>query len=273
MWLLTLFIYVNSWAAEPPVSAIEQAQSLALKKNRQEAALLLVKAIESSSPFGKTRAKQIDALNGIAEVFFTDKGQKLYEAGQSTMFENPDVALTQYRAALEFEDGNILILENIARIQIGKADCDGALVTVKKARTLNPFLAEPAVLELRALICQKSFEAFREKLKLLPALVKNQESIVQYLIAQDFIQQKMWRKANDILTRVSEEQPRFPEAYYLLTKTATALDREADNSAQKYVSLCKGLTIRDRKQFSLEPRLCVNAKEVEDDLAKKTTDL
>lgn len=256
--------------ADPVTSAVEEAQGLALKKNRQEAAQVLNKAIEAAAPPLRGRSRLIDVQAGIAKVFFTDKGQKLYELGQSTMYESPDLAMNQYKEALALEDNNILILDNMARIQLSKGDCAGAVQTLQKARALFPFAPEPAVLELRALVCQKNFEAFREKIKALPALEKEQEPFVQYLVAQDFLQQKMWRKATDILVKVSEEEPQFPEAYYLLTRAGAELSRDTDGAAQKYVSLCKGLTLRVRKRFSLEPRLCVNVKEVEDELAKKT---
>ena len=161
----------------------------------------------------------------------------------------------------------------LLRLQILKQDCGGALATLTTARSLNPYFPEPAVLELRALVCAKNFETFHEKLKALPALDKTQEPFVQYLAAQDLMQQQMWRKASDVLTKVSEDQPRFPETYYFLSKASAGLETDGDSFAQKYVSLCKGLSARDRKQFGFEPRLCLNAKEVEDELAKKNSEL
>jgi len=272
MWtILTTLLIVNLYAADAVVPAIEQAQALALKKNRQEAAQVLISASESSP--GKARVKLMDALTTIAKVFFTDKGQKLYESGQSTMFDNPEGALAQYREALTFEDNNVLILENIARIQLAKQDCDGAATTLQKARQLFPPLNEPAILELRVLVCQKNFTVFREKMKMLPALDKDQDSFVQYLSGQDLMQQKLWRKAADVLQKVSEEQPQFPEVYFLMVKVGRELDRDVEALAQKYVSLCKGVTARERKRFFMEPRLCANAKEVEDELAKKSSEL
>ena len=269
MWSALLFS-IAAYASDPVSVAIEKAQSLAVKKDRAGATKVLNQAIEATTPPLKGRSRLIETQMNIAKIFFTDKGQKLFEAGQSAMYENPDIALNHYRDATVLEGENILLIGNIARIQLAKQDCAGAAQTVKKARQLYPHASEPAVLELRALVCQKDFEAFREKIKSTPPLDKGQDAYVQYLVAQDLLQQKMWRKASDILTRVSEEEPHFPETYYLLLRAGQEIGRETEPWAQRYVSLCKGLTARERKKFSLEPRLCVNMKEVEDELAKKT---
>lgn len=271
--IFSLFLSFPAWSAEPVQNPIEQAQALAIKKNRLEASTVLLRAITALPSGAKSRAKMIEALNTIARVFFTDKGQKLFEVGQSMMFETPDVALSRYREALALEDNNILVLNSIARVQISKQDCAGGLATLKSSNAISPFYADTVVLELRAHVCEKDFEAFRERLKTLPPLDKNQEAFVQYLLAQDFLRQKMWRKANEILLKVSQEQPRFPEVYYSLLKAGEEMDHEDEGFAQKYVSLCKAVGPRERKQFALEPRLCANAKEVEDELAKKSTDI
>ena len=112
---LSLFL-LSLWAADPVSSAIDQAQGLALKNDRQGAARVLSQALESTRPPLRGRARLIEALDSVSKVFITDKGQKLFEAGQSTIFENPDGALSQLREAQALEDGNVLIQNSIARI-------------------------------------------------------------------------------------------------------------------------------------------------------------
>lgn len=269
MWK-AFFIIATVFASDPIHTAIEKAQALAVKKDRAGAAKVLNQAIENTTPPLRGRSRLIEAQIGIAKLFFTDKGQKLFEAAQSSMYDNPDIALNQYREAMNLEGENLLVVDNIARIQLAKLDCAGAGQTLQAARKLYPYAPEPAVLELRALVCQKNFETFREKVKSTPPLDKGQDAYVQFLVAQDLMQQKMWRKASDVLTKVSEEEPLFPETYYLLMRAGQEIGRDTEPWAQRYISLCKGITSRERKKFSLEPRLCVNIKEVEDDLAKKT---
>jgi tetratricopeptide (TPR) repeat protein len=282
--LNTLFICLfvgalggRTWAASSPAvsgasaaSAIERAQTLTLEKNRHEAVHVLDEALQATTPGSKNRIRLLEVLNNVAKTFFTDKGQQLYESAQTEMFENPDIALTRYRQALAIEDGNVLVLNGIAHSQLAKTDCAGALQTAETARAQSSYLSEPALLELRGLICLGKYEEFRDKLKALPTMEKSQDYFVQFLTAQDFIQQKMWKRAGELLLRVTEAQPRFPEAYYLLHKMHAEMDDQESTFAQKYISLCKAMTVRDRKRYALEPRLCSAVKEVEDEMAKKS---
>jgi predicted Zn-dependent protease len=272
MGFLVFSLIANLWASDPISSAIEQAQAAALKKNRAEATTILNKAIDAAAPPLRGRAKLIEAEASIAKVFFTDKGQRLYEAGQSSMYDTPDAAMNQYKEALTFEDNNILILDNMARIQLAKQDCAGAATTMQKTRALYPFASEPAVLELRTLLCQKNSELFHEKARTLPTLEKGQDLYLLFFAGQDLLQQKMWRKASDVLQKVVDEDPKFPEPYYFLTKAGAELGRDIEPAATKYLSLCKGVTARERKRYSLEPQICAQSqvKELEDVLSKKT---
>lgn len=213
----------------------------------------------------------MEALNHISKMFFTDKGQKTFEAAQATMWENPEVALNQFKEALALEDQNLQVLNNIARIQLLKQDCDGAAQSLQTARNLNPLSGESAVLELRALSCKQNFEALKEKAKTLPPLDKWEEAYVQYLLAGEALQQKSYKKAFDALFKLTEENPQFPESYNLLGRAATELSKDPEPFFQKYVSLCKAVTAREKKKYSLEPRLCAGQKEAEDELAKKKT--
>jgi len=266
MWILTLPFIFGLWATEQPV---EKAQALALKKNRSEACALLRKSLEEIPAGGKGRGKIVESLHQISKMFFTDKGQKHFEAGQASMWENPDIALNQFRAALELEDQNIQVLGSLARVQLIKQDCDGAMQSLQGARKLNPLSAEPALLELRVYACKQNFEMMRGKAKDLPALDKWQEAYVQYLLALDSLQQRSWRKVFEAMAKVSEEQPQFPESYLLMAKAGIELNKDVEPAMQKYVSLCRALTVREKKRFSLEPRLCANLKEAEDELAQR----
>ena len=45
-----------------------------------------------------------EALKGLAEIFFTDQGQRLFETGQSQAYETADSALARFHEALDLED-------------------------------------------------------------------------------------------------------------------------------------------------------------------------
>jgi tetratricopeptide (TPR) repeat protein len=257
-------------ALETGRAAIEQAQALALKKNRREACTVLRKAAENA---GKNRGRILEQLNTLSKVFFTDKGQKAFEAGQGAMFENPDVALNHFRQSLELEDDNAVLLLNMARVSLMKQDCENAAGYVERARILNPYFGEAAVLEMSALNCLKKTEALREKAKSLPSLTKWEEGFVQYLLAQDLLRQGQAKRASEIWQRFSEENPQFPEVYFYLARSGQELQKDIEHWQQRYVSLCKGVTFQERKKFSLEPRLCAAVKEVEDELAKSASEI
>lgn len=258
---------VTGAATDGITSAIEQAQSLALKKNRKEACAVLNRTYQATPAQVRGRGKLIEKLQHISKMFFTDKGQKLFESGQVMLFENADMAMTQLKEAQALEDENILVLANLARAQIRKQDCDSALISLEMARSLNPHAMEPAILELRALLCAKRFEVFREKAKIVPAGEKWDQAFSQYLQAQEYLRQNATHKAYEILSRVTEDFPQFPEAFYYLAKAGKSLEKDMGQSLQKYSALCKGVTLRERKKFSYEPQLCERMKEVDDELA------
>lgn len=254
--------------------AIDQARALALKKNRRGACAVLRRALEDVPASNKTaRAKLTEALNHIARIFLTDKGQRAFEAGQSLMYENPDLAANHLRDALKSEDGNIAVLGGIAKLQLAKMDCDAAAATVTEARGLDPVAPEAAVLELRAHVCRHDFAALREAAKRLPVLDKPSEQVVQFLLAQDDLQQNSAKKAFDRLIRLSEELPQFPETYFYLARAGADLGKDDQEWLEKYISLCKVVTGHERKRYSLEPRLCANLKDAEDEVARKTVDM
>lgn len=268
MFLSVLFTFALA-ALEPGTGAIEQAQALAKKKNRTEACAVLQKSLAETPPAGKSRAKILEALNQISRLFFTDKGQKEFEAGQATMWDSPDMALNHLKSALAIEDENLLILDNIARIQLMKQDCEAAAATVDRAKKINVYASEPAILGLRARVCQKHFDGFKDVAKGIAAADKWEEAYIQYLLAREAVENQSWKKAFELLTKVSEEQPRFPEAYFWMAKAGDELEKDTEAQYQKYVSLCKALTTRDKRRFSLEPKLCANQKDAENELAQK----
>lgn len=261
-----------SYGMDSVTNAIQQAQKMALKKNRREACALLNRTWKTTPSQNHSRQKIVDSLQRISQVFFTDKGQRLYEAGQVQVFDNPDMALNQLREAQSLEDENILVLSQMARAQIVKKDCDTALVTLEMARTLNPFANEPSLLELRALYCAKRFEIFRDKLKVMQSSDKWDQAFGNYLSAQDSLRNKASHKAYEILMKVTEEFPAFPEAFYYLARASQELEKDAVPYMQKYSILCKGVTLREKKKFSYEPHLCEHMKEVDDELASVARD-
>lgn len=265
----------NAIALDPAAAAIDQAQALVRKKDRLGACAILNRAFADTPSFAKSnRARLAEALSQMSRIFFSDKGQRAFESGQSMMFENPEMALAQFHEALTNEDHNLALLENIAKIHLLRQECDLAGAEVTKGRALNPLAAEVALLELRLSSCPKPTSQLpSEKVRALPTLDKWQDSYVQYLQSEAALEGQAFKKALDLATRVTEAAPQFPAAYLVLGYASAGLGRDPEPALKRYIALCKAIGPRDRRRFSLEPRLCTHQKEVEDELAKKTPEV
>lgn len=278
--ILSVFIMLF---ANRPVSAqemvtlenpVEQAQSKALAKERKNACAILNSGLEAAKTQPKVKQKLLEALETISTTFFTDKGQKLYESAQSVLFETPEVAIVRLKEALLLEDQNLLLNMALARAYLVKGDSSLAKEAIDRARALNPSSGEAAVLELRILVAQKSYELLREKLKALPPQNnKNQEIYVRQVTAQDFWEQQMTEQAYDILLKNTEGDSDYPETYYFLSKMGAELSKGGEEWAKKYVLLCKGVDAKIRRKYANEPKLCANVKEIEDELVKKSSEI
>jgi len=275
MWWLAFLLFTSVAKAEESNSQlVTRAQGLVRKKQRVEACAILVKGIKELTPSAKTdRGRLIEELARVSQVFVTDKGQKHFEAAQAALYESPDVALSRLMSANEVEHDNALVWENVTRAKIVKQDCEGAREAIQHARVMNPFSSSAALLELNALACLNDWDSVREKMKTLPSLSKSDEPFLHYLNAREALEQQQFKRAMDLLTRVTEELPAFPEAYIGLATAAKKLGKDGESWQTRYVSLCKVISNRERRRYGLEPRLCLRAKEVQDELANKTTDI
>ena len=271
--LATLVFLHRLCVADPAATAIERAQEHTLKKDRARASLVLRRAIEAA-PSRAARARLGEALAQITRIFFTDRGQQEFESGQTALFETPAAALVHLTEALRHEDGNVAVRLAIARYYLLAQDCSNAATEVAAARQSNPIDGEAAALELRVAICRESAAVdLRDKVRRLPPLDKWQNGFVTYVQARELLRQGLSARAADALGRVVAEFPRFPEARFYLGRAEAARGTGGDESLRKYVSLCKGFTGRDRREFALEPRVCLHRKEAEDELAKRSTEL
>ena len=269
---LTLFFTLTTAGAADPVAVtIERAQGLAISKNRVDAAALLRRALESN-PSRAARTRLREALGQVSRVFFTDKGQRAFETGQTVLFETPDLAAARLREAVALENGNILVRLTLAKYYLLKQDCAAARTEVAASRAMNPDDGDGAALELRTTLCDHEFEGMRDKVRALPPLSKWQETFVLFVQARAWLHQGLNGRAGDALARVIAEAPRFPEARFYLARAQSGRGG-GEESLRKYVNLCKALTERDRREFALEPRVCVNQKEAEVEMAKKAVDL
>jgi len=263
---------MSAGAGDPVTATIEQAQSYALKKNRDEAAALLRRAIDVTAS-RTARVRLRETLHQIARVFFTDQGQRAFETGQTILFENPDAALIRLREAAALENGNLSVRLALIKVYLLKQDCAAARSEVVSARALDPADGDGFALEARAFACDHQPLLHHDVTAAPSSLTRWQEQFVAYVHARESLHQGSPARAAESLARVAAEFPRFPEARFYLARAEAAAGGGGEDALRKYVGLCKVITGRDRREYGLEPRVCSHQKEAEDELAKKPVDL
>jgi hypothetical protein len=245
-------------------SVIDSAQKTILQKDRQKAALLLRESIKTFPPSQKARL--VEALSQISTVFISDKGQKAFESGQSLMFDNPDLARARLQEALGLEDKNILVLKALARLAMFRGDCASARGPIQESLEINPFDLDTQILELRTHACLEEWAQVSTKSKALltlGSLSRAQQVHVHFILSMESLAQKNFKRAEDWARRTVLAADRFPEGHRQLW-LAQGENRLNDLSAlRRYVSLCKALTVNERKRWLLEPQLCAHRTEAE----------
>lgn len=255
-----------------PMSPVELAQAKALLKQRKEACAILVGAIEANKAQPKVVAKLQDALDAISTTFFTDKGQKLFESAQAAAIDNAEIAISTLKEVRLLEDQNLLVNLALARIYIARKEYDAANEILTVSRQLNPRSQDALILSLKLNLAEGKFEVFRGRAVGLSALNKNQDIFLKQFVAQDYWHQQLTRKAFDLFQKISELEPAYPESYFFLAKTGQELGKNTEDWSRRYVSLCKNIDARTRRKYGNEPNLCGQVKEIEDELAKKTSE-
>jgi predicted Zn-dependent protease len=259
--LVPIIISVSSVAAvEPWTVAIQEAQKLALAKNRKAATAKLIEAIKIEKPASRARARLLESLKNISEMFFSDKGQRLYETGQSSYFESADTALLRYKEALDVEDSNLTVLTAMARAQLSKKDCASADATLKIAAQINPYSEAVHLLEGKTLLCQNLPKDAIAVLRADPS----DDPVTSVTLASALWQNGSVRESVALLQRTLGKDGAFPEVHYWLWKASEAQAEVAEQHGGKYVALCKNLALKTRQKYLKEPRLCGQTQEVED---------
>lgn len=255
---------------EPWNVPIQEAQKFVVAKSRRAAAIRLLKALREEKWSARGRAKIMEALKSLSEVFFTDQGQRLYETGQSLAYENPDTAMARFHDALAIEDSNVTVLLAMARVHLSRKDCANADSSLKSAAEINPFDETLHFLQAKTLLCSHKPE---EALAMLKS-DGGEDPVKGVTIAEAMIESGASKDALALLQKIASKDALFPEAHYWIWRTADAKTDLSEEQGSKYVALCKNLNLRTRRKYINEPCLCAQTQEVEDALkaAQKNTD-
>lgn len=75
-------------------------------------------------------------------------------------------------------------------------------------------------------------------------------------------------KAKELAEQTLKSDSKYTEIQYWIWKLSTELKLKAEKHAQKYVSLCKSLSLRDSRAYSSDPWTCRRILEVENFVKK-----
>ncbi len=272
--LLAPLLTLKIASAAPPKTEtasdiIEKAYTLSQQKERQQAILMLVNAIKKEGKKNlKTSKDLLQALDQVSGVFYQDKAQQLYELGLSLKLTDPQVASQKMAEAIKLEADNLAIQISQMRLMVELNDCSGAASQAKKIKELNPFSEEIDLVLSQASVCSGQFEPYQSQRGAFED--KKGPYFIHWGVIELEYQFKVgnFSKMIQTLKTLESADPAFPEPYYWDWRVQIEAKAKADDSAAKYINLCKGLSARAQRQYIAEPFLCRRTLEVESFLKK-----
>jgi tetratricopeptide (TPR) repeat protein len=262
--ILTLFV----WAANEssPQGAITQIQNKILKKDRTGAFKLARELRREFISQDKNLAIFDAEVERAGTLFFTEKGQKDFETAESMYFSLNDNALTNYKSALEGEDGNLLVLSSLAKYYLAKAECSAANDILKLGVVNWPYWLEFKWLGQLVEVCNQ----LEPSSEVLEAISKKPDYFIyaQSILAAKLIESGRTKEALNKLAALEKKDSQYPETYFYLFKAQTKDQMGAIEDAEKYINLCKTVGAKERRKYSLDPWLCKKVEAVQKEIAK-----
>lgn len=229
----------------------KKLEVLIKKRDRASAIQLLLKAIQKSSHKPKEQSQWTEKLRAISQIFFSDEGQKVYEAAATLYFYSPKDARAKAEKALELEPQNTLIFRLLANIDLKEKNC-------AEAASRYAEIPPRAQTDLER-IFQKNLVSYcegsaSEETDLKPL----QSPYKEFFAGVSLLLKKETSMAESSLEHASEKDPQFPESYYWLWKA----DPEKEEYGIKYVTLCRNPDARLLRKYKDFPFLCSHISEM-----------
>jgi hypothetical protein len=248
---------------ETHVDLIQKAQNLTLQRDRLQASQLLTRALQKESRGSVAHRELAKALDELTSVFYSERAQGLFAAGESAAETRPRDALAHYQEALRVEDGNVTVLKALARTHLVMSDCDRADAATRSAEAINEFSAEVKLLRLQVLACQRNFDSLRLRLADFTADLEPVEAFTRGIQMRSLHQDKLaendekeLKKAKSLLAAWESASPDYPELHFWKWEHSRLVGTPDRASALRYSRLCQNLTPRKRKSYSADVELC-----------------
>jgi Putative Zn-dependent protease, contains TPR repeats len=244
---------------------IAKAYNLSLQKDRQQALLILNSAIKKETrPQAVTELKK--TASELAQIFLSDKAQQLFEMGISLRKTDPNQALAKLNEASRAEADNSAVVNELARLLIGKNDCSGAKEALSKLTLLLPYDEELKLTNAQALLCQGTSFELNQAVSGVD-MKKSPLALFWYSVdIEKAVKEANFVKAQESQTALQKLDPKYPESLYWNWKIAFLQKRKNLESAQKYVMSCKNISASQYRQYMIDPMLCRHLSEVESEI-------
>lgn len=246
---------------------IQRAQKLLIQKQRAKATALLQNALSEGNWSAGQKKELHEQIAAAAGIFLTDKGQRLFQAAQSLVYESPDMALRRLNEALEQEGPNVQILQSAARVYLEKDDCELAIKSTRKASKQNQFDERTQLLAAQALICEERYNDADKQLGAISKATAKKDPV--FLLAKGIVafHRKDLETANKEFSLAAAANSGLPSVDYWMWKSAQERSPGSrSEAAERYVAACKNVTTKQKRRFQNQPKLCSRIKEVENAL-------
>ncbi len=246
--------------AKPAASpSLESIQELVLKGGRPEAVRQLNQKILEVKKESE-RQPILDLLDRVSSLFYTDQGQKLYEAGVGTIWSQPLRAKSLLREALEKEPAQLLVLQALAIVQLIEKNCKEAKGDLQKISEDYPHSKMNQLLSWQADLCLGDAEPMLTEM---PEILKKwtglEKEFGEYLHQKALVTAGKRPQLKTVLEKLSD----FPEVYALSIKAAQARSEKLNREElDKYLALCRNLNTNLRRKYMFEPHLCSELNEI-----------
>ncbi len=236
---------------------IQKAQNLTLQRDRLQTSQVLLRAISRESKNTVGYREMTKALSELTSVFYTEKAQSVFVAGESLYEAKPREALDQFLEALRLEDGNVAILKTTARCELTLGECTKADTYVKSAEAMDPYSPEVRLLRLQVLDCSKAGDdVMAAKLDTVDDDLGTLAKFAHGIEIKNLVREKELKKAKAVLTTWETQMSDYPEIFYWKWELSRLAGSPERAPALRYSTLCQNLTLHKRKSYILDVDLC-----------------
>lgn len=244
---------------------IQQARQKILSRDRKGAAEILQTAINRE----KMRPRQqelIEELHKLTALFISDEGQRAFELANAIRFSGQGNYMPKYNEAIKADPDNWSIYFYQALGHLQQKNCKQALVVTELAAAIDPYRGEDSFLKTKIKLCSNDIVPpelvarilFSDERKI------HKDVILSQIAATNQRPEEALRYAAQAILA----DKNFPMGYYWSWSVSKENESRGLTFAQKYSSLCRGMTSILRQKYYLEPELCLDLDSVENYIKK-----